>query len=149
MAQHGGYRQPSNPAAVSGPGALSQRTDGAPHRMDVTGQPYGQNQATNAAQSAAPLAPQQQAGPRPAAPAQAPTPISAPSANPNQPVTAGADAGPGPSAAEAGIQPDTERELRTKFGPLLPVLIRMADAPYATTEYRRQVRQLIARITPQ
>jgi hypothetical protein len=26
----GGYRQPSNPAAASGPGALSQRTDGGP-----------------------------------------------------------------------------------------------------------------------
>jgi len=24
----GGYRQPNNPAPVSGPGALSQRTDG-------------------------------------------------------------------------------------------------------------------------
>ena len=25
---HGGYRQPSSPAPVSGPGALSKRTDG-------------------------------------------------------------------------------------------------------------------------
>ena len=30
MAQQGGYRQPSNPAPVSGPGALSKRTDGGP-----------------------------------------------------------------------------------------------------------------------
>lgn len=26
----GGYRQPADPASVSGPGALSQRTDGGP-----------------------------------------------------------------------------------------------------------------------
>ena len=30
MAGRGGYQAPTNPAAISGPGALSQRTDGGP-----------------------------------------------------------------------------------------------------------------------
>ena len=43
----GGYRQPSNPAPVSGPGALSARTDGGagnskqPIRR-IPGQAYGE-----------------------------------------------------------------------------------------------------------
>ena len=46
----GGYRQPSNPAPVSGPGALSARTDGGagsskqPIRR-IPGQAYGEGKA--------------------------------------------------------------------------------------------------------
>lgn len=41
----GGYRQPSTPAAVSGPGSESARTDGTTPRVDLTGldaQSHGQ-----------------------------------------------------------------------------------------------------------
>jgi len=59
--EHGGYRQPRNPAAASGPGALSKRTDGgaidgmtqAPMRTPGTAYGEGGNMAT---QGAAPLA---------------------------------------------------------------------------------------------
>jgi len=54
----GGSRTPTNPAAVSGPGALSQRTDGGasqPIRL-APGGPYGQRQALEQTQQAAPLA---------------------------------------------------------------------------------------------
>ena len=39
----GGYRAPSNPAPVSGPGALSQRTDGGATQPAtyISGLPYG------------------------------------------------------------------------------------------------------------
>ncbi len=42
MAEQGGYRAPSSPAPVSGPGALSQRTDGGPTQgaKYVSGLPY-------------------------------------------------------------------------------------------------------------
>jgi len=69
----GGKRTPANPAPVSGPGALSRRTDGGP------GQPirpypssgYGSAVALEQQQAAAPM----QAGPQGAAgPAPAPTP---------------------------------------------------------------------------
>ena len=58
---HGGYRQPDNPAAVSGPGALSQRTDGGagsktqPIRV-ASGGAYGERQAAEQQQAAAPMA---------------------------------------------------------------------------------------------
>ena len=58
MAQQGGYRKPNNPAPISGPGALSQRTDGGgtqPARY-MSGLAYGQGQARMQQQTSAPLA---------------------------------------------------------------------------------------------
>ena len=59
MAGKGGYQAPTNPAPVSGPGALSQRTDGGPADSQaaqyVSGLPYGEGQAFMAQQQAAPL----------------------------------------------------------------------------------------------
>ncbi len=85
MAEHGGYRRPSNPAPVSGPGALSQRTDGGVPQMDVSGLPYGENGALNDVQGAAPMG-RPPTGPPPMSP---PTPLGAPSQRPSEPVTAG------------------------------------------------------------
>ena len=86
MAEHGGYRAPANPAPVSGPGALSARTDGVPAGQ-VTGLPYGQNSALNAQAASGPMA---------QAPAANVVPLDAPSQYPDQPVTSGAPLGPGP-----------------------------------------------------
>jgi hypothetical protein len=54
----GGYKKPSNPAPVSGPGALSQRTDGGPTQAAkyMPGLEQGQGQVNMANQLAAPLA---------------------------------------------------------------------------------------------
>jgi hypothetical protein len=58
----GGYKQPMNPAPVSGPGALSERTDGGATEgmtqpvKQYTGFEYGTNKEINDAQSAQPLA---------------------------------------------------------------------------------------------
>lgn len=71
---------------VSGPGALSQRTD-QPIRQ-VTGLPYGQAGALVAQQQGAPMSA------TPAPPSV--TPLHAPTQRPGQPVTAGAAAGAGP-----------------------------------------------------
>lgn len=53
----GGYRRPSSPAPVSGPGALSQRTDGGPGQpvRTPTGGQYGEAQALTQMQQGAPL----------------------------------------------------------------------------------------------
>lgn len=85
MAEHGGYRAPANPAPVSGPGALSARTDGVPAGQ-VTGLPYGENGPLNQMAGSAPMAP-----PRPQV-----VPLDAPSQNPMEPVTSGVPIGPGP-----------------------------------------------------
>jgi len=92
----GGDRQPSNPAPVSGPGALSKRTDGGavegmtqpPKYMAGLGYGKGGNMEQ---QTGAPI----QGNDIPATP----TPIvslSQPSMRPKEPITAGIDMGPGP-----------------------------------------------------
>lgn len=111
--------------------------------MDVTGLSYGENGALNAAQSAAPMSPPSQSRP----PVQMPTPLGDPSAYTNEPVTAGADAGAGPSSIDIGLMQQSNEEIRKTLGPMLPVLMRLADSATSTPSYKRQVRQLIARIT--
>jgi hypothetical protein len=105
----GGYRQPNNPAPVSGPGALSQRTDGGAidgmtqPQQQYTGLPYGDNKAVNDQQAGAPLA-----GVAPVA--SIPMDLSAPTAFPNEPISHGANWGEGPGLNTAGIrglQPQT------------------------------------------
>lgn len=100
MAGKGGYQAPAHPAAVSGPGRLSQRTDGGPAQQlrHLTDAQYGEDAAYTAQQRSAPLA---QTGPPPAAAAgtgeaQPVTGFGDPSARPDEPVTAGAPLGPGP-----------------------------------------------------
>ena len=151
MAEHGGYRRPSNPAPVSGPGAHSQRTDGRVNVQDLANAKYGENANFRAIQTAAPMgggpaAPTTQAAPQ-ALPA--PTQLTAPTQNPTQPVTAGADAGPGPGSSVLGIpsQQDDVVALRAKYGPILPLLIRKADDPRSSDQFRAQVRYLISVIT--
>ena len=96
--QKGGYRQPANPAPVSGPGAMSQRTDGgategmqpatqAPKYMAGLGYGQGGNMEQ---QQGAPIA----ASPIPNFPAPS-VPLSAPTQRPEEPVTAGVDIGAG------------------------------------------------------
>jgi hypothetical protein len=93
--QHGGYRRPSKPAPVSGPGALSKRTDGGPSQpaMEVGGFEYGGRQDFEDIQGGAPMAASD--------PLPAPTPLFAPSERPTEPITAGAPVGPGPGPAPA------------------------------------------------
>jgi hypothetical protein len=98
MAQQGGYRKPENPAPMSGPGALSQRTDGGPAQgaKYIPGLPYGQGQETYNQQTAAPMA----AGePAPAAPALPPMmSLNDMTQRPDEPLTAGLDIGEGPGS---------------------------------------------------
>lgn len=90
----GGYRAPSNPAPVSGPGALSQRTDGGATQgaKYISGLPYGQGQETYSNQVAAPMAgnTMQQM--------EMPTELMAPTNRPNEPITAGINIGEGPGS---------------------------------------------------
>lgn len=110
--QHGGMRRPANPAPVSGPGALSQRTDGGPAKPAyVSGLPYGEGQDFYDLQTSAPLGaeaakPRNRSGATaPQGGAPSPTPLFAPTARPDEPVTAGAPVGPGPGPQAAQRQP--------------------------------------------
>lgn len=117
----------TSPAKVSGPGALSQRTDGGQPLRHIADAKYGEDKANIAQQKAAPLAeapsmmgaagpvptsggvgsPAMNDAPGPAAPPQAITPFSAPTQNPDQHVsTGGMPVGqPQPPPGAPNVQP--------------------------------------------
>jgi len=105
MAERGGYRTPSNPAPVSGPGALSQRTDGGPTQPAtyISGLPYGQGGETYANQVAAPMQGNNFA-------MEMPTPLMAPTTRPNEPITSGVDIGDGPGSEVMNL-PNTQEPI--------------------------------------
>lgn len=136
---HGGHRTPANPAPVSGPGALSQRTDGGATQapMLASGGPYGSRQDMAEIQGGAPMA-----GPtRASLP-----PLDAPSARPDEPVTAGAPVGAGIGPQAAGIFSDQE-VTNEQLRPLLRSLELVANLPGSNAETRTFVRQLKARLS--
>lgn len=93
----GGYRKPGNPAPVSGPGALSRRTDGGPVQgaMEIPANgKYGERKALQEMQTAAPM----QGNPVPNLPTPTVEPVTKlteATQRPEEPVTAGMPFGPG------------------------------------------------------
>jgi hypothetical protein len=122
--QQGGYRRPSNPAPVSGPGALSQRTDGQGAKYMAGGE-YGEGQEMMDLQTSAPMskAPEQQRMRQPRSGRQVveegmrPTPLFAPTERPDEPITAGAPFGPGPGPTQSSQPAQTVAESIAKFLP--------------------------------
>lgn len=146
----GGDRQPSNPAPVSGPGALSRRTDGGPGDAKQpiripTGGEYGDATQLMKLQQAAPLS---------ATPGgnvdlstllggggQEVTPLDAPTQMPGQPVTDGAALGPGAGPEALGLTPDADTDMQ-RLLQYLPVFEHMAEQPGSSKSARNLVRQL-------
>lgn len=144
--RRGGYQKPRNPAPVSGPGPLSQRTDGGPGGKQPvrtpTGMGYGEAGALAEAQRAAPL-PQSPGG---AEGADVPTPDLAEllgfgeaTQEPGTPVTAGADGGAGPGLEALGLTPQRDVDME-RLVTWIPVLERMANVPGASKATRNFVR---------
>lgn len=94
----GGYRKPENPAPVSGPGALSQRTDGGPAQgaKYMSGLPYGEN--TMDQQTAAPMAGKASPPPTPTMSFPNFVELGAPTERPDEPGTSGINRGEGPGS---------------------------------------------------
>jgi len=122
MAGKGGYQAPAKPAMQSGPGAMSQRTDGGPASKQavryISGMPnYGDAADLVDLQASAPMASSPNPSPAPAPVASAATqqgqvqqrqpivPLTAPTQRPNEPVTAGSPLGPGPGPEILGGMP--------------------------------------------
>lgn len=122
--QQGGYRRPSNPAPVSGPGALSRRTDGQGAKYMAGGE-YGEGQEmmdlqTSAPMSKAPAQPrmrQPRSGRQVVEEGMRPTPLFAPTERPDEPITAGAPFGPGPGPTQSSQPAQTVAESIAKFLP--------------------------------
>lgn len=95
--EHGGYRRPRNPAAVSGPGKHSRRTDGGPGTTlkqavrYMQGDEYGESKELNDLASSADLAaaPGTQDAPHPESVEPRNPQLLDPTARPDEPVTAG------------------------------------------------------------
>ena len=137
MATQGGYRKPGTPAPVSGPGALSKRTDG----RVAEGFAYGMNKQINEQAAGAPMAKVATAAARPmnVAPELPPvTPLFAES-GPEDVITSGVDFGPGPGS-EALMLPnrsDSEAEFNKSIASYYPVLNYVASRPNTSPETRR------------
>lgn len=121
---HGGYRQPTNPSPVSGPGALSQRTDGPLHAPVPGSAPTSQAPAGGFGVDPSGL-----------------TPLDADTQRPDEPLTAGLSGGPGagPSVPDAASMTEEDRERLRSY---LPVLIFQASMPTASPALKQYVRQL-------
>lgn len=139
MAEQGGYRKPSNPAPVSGPGSLSQRTDGGPGQpvREVPAAYYGERQEMRDIQGGATMAqgsmpagsptmPSNGMTPpsAPVTPGQGVTPLTDPTERPDEPITAGAPLGPGPGPEMTNPNADAQRLLK-----YLPAIMRQAELP--------------------
>jgi len=140
----GGYRKPRRPAPTSGPGALSRRTDGGPSNptqgsMVAPGGEYGSRKEMESLQGSAPM--QGGGGATPSAASL--TPLNAPTARPEEPVTAGADAGPGVGMQAAGIATDMQGDLAA-LKPIVYSLEMMANLPGSNPSTRAFVRRLKA-----
>ena len=146
MSPSGGLHPPTSPAQVSGPGSLSQRTDGANHAQ-LSDAKYGEQKSFQDIQGGAPLNGPMgaQPGAQAVPPPQAPTGFGAPTENPGEAVTAGANAGPGVDAGALNLpKAETPAEIRAKYGPILPALIAESQSQYATQAYKDSVTALLA-----
>ena len=137
---HGGDRVPSNPAPVSGPGAMSQRTDGQGARY-MSGGPYGEGQEMMDLQTSAPMAkapemakPRARSTANSAGDTTSVTPLFAPTQRPDEPITAGAPFGPGPGAPTPRVSGNS---LASTLEKLLPYDRGGAIAQLYSTALRR------------
>lgn len=134
MSEMGGYRAPANPAPVSGPGALSQRTDGQP-AMQLPDAAYGEQAEFQAIQGGAPMA--LEAGPPP------PPGLLQPTQRPDEPVTSGAALGPG-AGPEAVMDSDAALREMSGLDRYMPMMEKMASRDDAPRAFRALVQYVKA-----
>lgn len=136
---HGGYREPSNPAPVSGPGAASKRTDGHLKGQPVRDLPdakYGEGKAFRDAQQAAPMS----AGPD----LSSVIPFGAPTTRPDEPIQSGLPTGDGGGSSMSpqgpgNLSPEQADRLRS-YLPVLVLLASQDDVDPSTKKFVRQLR---------
>lgn len=133
----GGYQRPSKPAAASGPGSLSKRTDGRQPVRAPAGGSYGDRKELEDAQRAQPLP--AEGGPPGSGPAGGggrgggipPDGIFGATGRPDEPMTAGVPFGPGADGDVSLVGSDPVAEIRAVYkhfpSPALRRLIDRAD----------------------
>jgi hypothetical protein len=128
-----------NPGAVSGPGKLSKRTDLPPTQgaKRLPNAAYGEQKAFQEMQGSAPMA-------KASNPMAGVIPLSAPTNRPNEPVTAGIDAGPGPGREILGLKgsAETMQEDLSVLAKYMPLMAAYADTTESTGTMKAFVRYL-------
>jgi len=146
--QWGGRRTPRNPAPVSGPGRMSQRTDGGPQQVqaEMTGMPYGENAEFNMLQSEAPMSASPSARPsrggKGAAGGSSMAPLFSQTQRPDEPLTAGAPFGPGDGRPENPGMDNINSSDAKMLGKYLPSMMALASNEDAPEGFKRFVRHL-------
>ena len=129
-----------NPGAVSGPGALSKRTDLPPSQgaMKLPNAAYGEQAQFQADQGGARMAASAKQNP--------PSLIGmgAETTRPQEPVTAGAASGPGPGQEILGIKNpvDTQVEDLSILAQYMPLMMSFADSPQSSGTMKAFVKYL-------
>jgi hypothetical protein len=118
-----------NPGAVSGPGRQAKRSDLPPKppgqvARKMPNAEYGEQKQFQAEQAGAPMA-------QAANPMAGIVPLTAPTNRPNEPVTAGVDAGPGPGSEILGLKTPVDTQLQdlSVLAKYMPMFESFADSP--------------------
>ena len=139
----GGPRTPANPAPVSGPGAMSARTDGGPSQpnMQLPDAAYGEQADFQDIQSGAPMAADPTMDPRMAPPSVPPPPgLLGPTDRPNEPLTQGAPMGEGNNSLMG--QTDMFNDDMVMMQKYLPAMRSMAQGEGVPRSFQAFVRYL-------
>jgi hypothetical protein len=146
MAENRGGMRPTapqnNPANVSGTGGAGQSGRVA------SGFTYGMNKQINEQAASAPMAkaPSPTAPPMNVVPPQRPvTPLTAPTMNPDEPITAGVNIGAGPGSGALMLPDDAnnQAEFNKSIESYYPVLSYIASRPNTSPETRRVLSSLM------
>jgi hypothetical protein len=120
----------------SGPGPFSKRTDrqGAKQLPNAA---YGEQKQFQAEQAGAPMA-------KAANPMADVVPLTEPTRRPDEPVTAGVDAGPGPGREVLGLKTPTDVTLEdlSKLSTYMPLMMEYADSPQSSGTMKAFVKYL-------
>lgn len=148
---HGGYRRPTNPAPVSGPGKLSRRTDGRQPQMVASGGDYGDRQEMQQLQAGAPMSGDIGSGGMAAQALGGPdlsslVPMDADTQRPGEDIFAGLPGGPGAGPSVLNAPSPLTDEQRQRLRHFLPVLVVLASRDDADPNTRRLVRQMRAEL---
>lgn len=146
----GGYQQPSQPAPVSGPGALSRRTDGGPgqKKQMLSDAAYGEQTDFQQIQGGARMAKAPDSGEMVQSQARQAPPVigmGEPTRRPQEPVTAGSPSGPGGGPESIGLSTSfkEQNELDARqIADYLPTLERAANQPGVPPSFVRFVKYL-------
>ena len=126
----------------SGPGKFAKRTDrqGAKQLPNAA---YGEQKDFQNIQAGAPMSRTAQA-PAPRNPMADIIPLNAPTRRPDEPVTAGVDAGPGPGREVLGLKSpvDTQLEDLAKLAKYMPLMMQFADSPQSSGTMKAFVKYL-------